>query len=182
MNIKKSTCVKFATAGLLFLTMTGCAMGTGPDSSDLQESEPETIREEVRGATINNTYLVGFGRQPTQTELNYWNNAQNYGVQQTLGYHADWLASSSGEQDRLETIERAYSTVYDRDPSSYELEYWSDFLTSHRKLYRNLVAYLADYGQDNAYPDTGSFCFLQYTNGYGFWNDCAYSTYEVPPG
>lgn len=107
---------------------------------------------------------------------------QNYGVQQTLGYLADWIAGGSGAQDRQETIKRAYSTVYKRQPSTYELNYWSDFLTSHRKLYRNLVGYLADYGQENAYPVTGSFCFLQYTNGYGFWTDCAYKTYNVPPG
>ncbi len=174
--------MKFAATGLLFLAMTGCAMGTGPDSSELQESEPSTIREEVRGATINNTYLVGFGRQPTQAELNYWNSAQNYGVQQTLGYHADWLASSSGDQDLTAMIKQAYSTVYKRQPSSNEMSYWKAFFTSHRKLYRNLVAYLADYGQDNAYPVTGGFCFLQYTDGYGFWNDCAYKTYTVPPG
>lgn len=166
--------------GLLAL-LSACGAPAEFSEDEAGEVEPAgTSQQEIRASEINDSYLVAFGRQPTSAEINYWKNEPDHAVDKALDYHARWLSSTAGTQDRIDTIKRSIVTVFKRQASTCEINYWSSYLQSHNKLYRDLVRFHADFGRDNYYPRTGNFCFRQYT-GIAFWTDCAYRTYDVPP-
>jgi hypothetical protein len=167
-------------ASLLTIAFSACIENPDQGTGDRVEQTGESS-EAIRGAGINNTYLVTMARQPTGAEIIYWNSVQDFQVNDVIRFHAQWLQSAAGTADRAGVINRVYAAAYLRSPNSCEFDYWNNFIITTTTLptYRDLARYLANYAQSNFYPIMGTFTYWDYGSAVGFYTNVR-NTYSVP--
>jgi len=167
-------------ASLLTIALGACIENPDKDTGDGVEQTRESS-DAIRGAGINDTYLVTMARQPTGAEIAYWSSVQDFQVNDVIKFHAQWLQSPAGATDRGDVINRVYAAAYLRSPNSCEFDYWNNYIITTATLptYRDLARYLVNYAQSNFYPIMGTFTYWDYGSAVGFYTNVR-NTYSVP--
>lgn len=70
---------------------------------------------------IAKAYLDALGRNPIQSELDYWAKGSNSYVE-LMKNHISWLSGNPAEYEKV--IKRSYSFVLGRQPDAGEISYW----------------------------------------------------------
>ncbi|RYZ20909.1 MAG: hypothetical protein EOO16_14970 [Chitinophagaceae bacterium] len=108
---------------------------------------PGDARAQSRDEIIHASYFVAFGRYANSGELAYWR--QNLGgrnIQQMVENHKNYLRSN--QQEREESVKRAFMDAFGWNPSGDELRYWSGQNRTYAEMISNHINQWL-----NVYPD-----------------------------
>jgi len=87
----------------------------------------------LRKERIQASYLLGFGRLPSEGEIQYWQSRTDaVKVDDFINQHRKYIASNPSIQK--EVIKKAYHDALGRDPVQGEYDYWSKGTDSYTML------------------------------------------------
>jgi hypothetical protein len=164
----------------------GCAAEGGtPDEVASVEGAAEQAgsqQQAIDNATnIEFSYQHVFGRNPEPPEVQYWLTlGRPYSTEDLIKWHRSYLQRTSGE--RRNTIKRSYQKVFNRLPSSNELNTWDSFIVG--RDYYTFMTLCTDheaYARHVGFASTGSYTARNWGNLSG-WYVYNGRTYNVPPG
>lgn len=90
---------------------------------------------------IQASYMLAFGRQPDNGELNYWLSQPDKSVSQHLQNHRQYASSERSFKKSL--IIKSYKDALGRTPSENEIKYWIDGTDLYIDLAQKHVQYLS---------------------------------------
>lgn len=171
------------TAG--FLASTGCMAETGT-SDELATAEEQATPEQVgsqqqaldTATAIDYTYQYAFGRHASPSEVQYW-LPRFTTSQQVIDWHKNYLQTNQPE--RRATIARAYHKVYNRQPSTNEVNSWDSYIIGRDYVFITLCGKHEEYARNIGFASTGSYTTMNWGNVVGFTTYHGL-TYDVPPG
>ena len=89
---------------------------------------------------IHAAYMLAFGRDASQGEVNYWLTRGNLSVSQLVDLHKQYL--SQDDYTHRTTIDRAYQDAMGRHATESEINYWKTGVDTYTALMRNHVQWL----------------------------------------
>ncbi len=98
--------------------------------------------EQTKRERIISSYMLTFGRQPNQGELNHWMGRENLTVEQLVANHSRYLQSDANE--KRATIRRAFAHAYGYTPSDQQVNQsmsssfnYTDWMNNHTSYLRS---------------------------------------------
>ena len=102
--MKKTALIFLAFFGLMFLA-------------------PQVVSAQLKQERIKASYLLAIGRLPTDAELTWWGQQNDYTVSQLVEAHRTYM-NTTNKNSKADPIKQTYNIVFGRDPQPAETEYW----------------------------------------------------------
>jgi hypothetical protein len=96
----------------------------------------QIFAQDQKRERITASYVITFGRQPTNDEMNYWMGQQVNSLEQLVKNHSSWLNGNRDEKRKL--IIRAFQHAYGYAPSESDInksmsenKNYTEWMTNH---------------------------------------------------
>ncbi len=89
---------------------------------------------------IRSSYMLVFGKDATDGEINYWKGQGNLSVSQLFDKHRQYFTTNAGPHRDL--IIRSYVAAFGRNPSEGEINYYINGNLTYTELVNGHVGYL----------------------------------------
>lgn len=84
---------------------------------------PRAASAQIKQERIKASYLLAIGRLPTDAELTWWGQQNDYTVAQLVEAHRTYM-NTTNKNSKADPIKQTYNIVFGRDPQPAEIEYW----------------------------------------------------------
>ncbi len=108
---------------------------------------------------IHAAYMITFGRDASQGEVNYWLTRGDLSISQLIDFHKQYLTKDANTHRT--TIDRAYQDAMGRHASEGEIQYWLSGNDTYATLTTNHVNWLRgnSYEYDNVISRSYQYVF-----------------------
>ena len=108
---------------------------------------------------IHAAYMITFGRDASQGEVNYWLTRGDLSISQLIDFHKQYLVQDANTHRA--TIDRAYQDAMGRHASEGEIQYWLSGNDTYATLTSNHVNWLRgnSYEYDNVISRSYQYVF-----------------------
>ena len=107
---------------------------------------------------IHAAYMITFGRDASQGEVNYWLTRGNLSISQLIDFHRQYLNQDANTHRT--TIDRAYQDAMGRHATEGEIQYWLRGNDTYTTLMQNHVNYLAQHPFEYGYAISRSYKYV----------------------